>query len=144
VQVALRRDYAGVKTWANRAFPFDLNGDRKSEYFVPLVCGATGNCSWGVFAPSPARLLGIVNGEYVYVHKRNGSWPTIITYGHLSVVEGSLDTYRFRKGRYLVSGVGYPINHRYGTYDLDIQGGPGHKMPDFLEKARAGCGTIGW
>jgi len=143
VQIALRGDYAGVKTWADRAFVFDLNGDRKSEYFVPLVCGATGNCTWGMFASNPARLLGVVNGEYVYVHQRKGEWPTIITYGRLNVVEGTLYTYRFRKGRYVVSGHGYAINHQYGTFDLDIQGGPGHKMPGFLERARAGCETLG-
>ena len=39
VRVALRRDYPGLKTWADRAFAFDLNGDRQPEYFVPLVCG---------------------------------------------------------------------------------------------------------
>lgn len=143
VRVALSRGYPGLETWADRAFAFDLNGDRTPEYFVPLVCQGGGNCTWGVFALNPARLLGVVNGEYVYAHQREGSWPTIITYGHLSVVEGSLHTYRFRKGRYTASGADYSINHRYGTYDLDIQGGPGHKMPGFLERARAGCEQIG-
>jgi hypothetical protein len=143
VRVALSRNYPGVETWGDRAFAFDLNGDRKPEYFVPLVCQWAGNCTWGVFALNPAGLLGVVNGEYIYVHQRKGSWPTIITYGHLSVVEGSIHTYRFRKGRYTASGAAYPINRRYGTYDLDIQGGPGHKLPGFLERARAGCGEIG-
>lgn len=144
VRAALRREHPGVETWADRAFAFDLNSDRRPEYFVPLACGVTGNCTWGAFALNPARLLGVINGEYVYVHRRKGGWPTIVSYGHLSVVEGALHTYRFRKGTYATSGTGYSINHRYGTYDLEIQGGPGHKMPDFLERARAGCGEVGW
>ena len=49
----------------DRAFPFDLNQDGKPEYFVPLFCGAVGNCDWGVFAVSPTRFLGKVNGQYL-------------------------------------------------------------------------------
>jgi hypothetical protein len=40
------------------AFVYDLNGDGRSEYFVRLGCGATCNCTWGVFSDSPARLRG--------------------------------------------------------------------------------------
>src|SRR4029079_1201449 len=39
----------------DRALPFDLNQDGKPEYFVPLMCGAVGNCDWGVFTVSPTR-----------------------------------------------------------------------------------------
>lgn len=144
----VRAAVAGLDThglrYADRAFPFDLNGDRSPEYFVPLSCGATGNCDWAVLALNPARLLGTINGQYIYVYRSAARWPTLITYGHLSAVEGSLTTYRFRKARYEQSGAGYPINHRYGTFGLDIQGGSGHKMPGILERARAGCKTLGY
>ena len=29
-----------------------INKDGKPEYFIPLDCGATGNCNWGIFAIS--------------------------------------------------------------------------------------------
>jgi hypothetical protein len=126
---------------ADRAFAFDLNGDGKLEYFVPLVCGATGNCTWGIFALRPARFLGTVNGQYIYIHKGPGRWPSIVTYGHLSAMEGVLDTYLFRAGRYDLSKKGYPIGPEDRT--LEIQNVPGHRMPGFLGKARAACKDLG-
>src|SRR5687767_14354876 len=69
VKFALKNDYSGVKTWADRALAFDINADRKLEYFVPLVCGATGNCTWGVFSVNPAKFIGIVAGQYIYIHR---------------------------------------------------------------------------
>jgi len=141
---ALSHEDTGPPRYADRAFAFDLNHDRSLEYFVPLTCGGTGNCNWAVLAFNPARLLGTINGQYIYVYRSTAVWPTLITYGHLSAVEGSLKTYRFRKAQYKQSGAGYPINHRYGTFDLDIQGGSGHKMPDVLKSARAGCKTLGY
>jgi hypothetical protein len=140
VEIAMKRE-AAVKTWADRAFAFDLNNDGRPEYFVPLVCGATGNCAWGVFALRPARFLGTVDGQYIYIHKRNGRWPGVITYGHLSAAEGALHTYLFRKGRYTPVGRGYPIGPV--NRDLEIQGVPGRKMPRFLDRARAACKDIG-
>ena len=140
VEIAQRRE-GGAKTAVDRAFAFDLNKDGRPEYFAPLVCGATGNCTWGVFALSPARFLGTVNGEYIYVHKRAGLWPGIITYGHLSAAEGVLETYIFRKGRYTPVVKGYPIGPVNRT--LDIQGVPGRKLPNFLDRARAACKGFG-
>ena len=134
-----REDAAG--TAPDRAFAFDLNNDGRSEYFVPLACGATGNCDWGVFALRPTRFLGGVNGEYIYVHKRTGRWPGVITYGHLSAAEGVLHTYLFRKGRYALFGKGYPVGPVNRT--LEIQGVTGRQMPKFLDSARAACKGLG-
>jgi hypothetical protein len=141
VQAALRREHDGPQRFADRTFSFDLNGDRSDEIFVPLTCGATGNCGWALLTTNPSRLLGIIRGQNLYVHRLRGQWPVIITYGHLSAVEGSLTTYRFLKNRYLPLGKTYEINH--GEYDLDIQGGRGHKMPAFLERAKAACTALG-
>jgi hypothetical protein len=140
VEVAQKKEGA-LGTAPDRAFAFDLNNDSRPEYFVPLVCGATGNCDWGVFALRPARFLGTVNGQYIYVHKRTGRWPGVIAYGHLSAAEGSLHTYLFRKGRYTLVGKGYPIGPVNST--LEIQGVTGRKMPRFLDKARAACKGLG-
>src|SRR5258706_12092762 len=52
-----------VAKWGDRALAYDLNGDRRAEYFVPLGCSAVGNCSWGIFSASPARLLSVVDAE---------------------------------------------------------------------------------
>src|SRR5918992_1373980 len=57
--------FVGAGTWGDRAFVFDLNVDRKPEYFVPLDCGATGNCTWGVFALNPTKLMGFLGGQYI-------------------------------------------------------------------------------
>jgi hypothetical protein len=140
VETALRsEDSAGEMP--DRAFAFDLNDDGRPEYFIPLVCGAVGNCTWGVFAQGPIRFLGTVNGQYIFVYKRAGGWPGIITYGHLSAMEGVLDTYTFKKGQYRLSGKGYPIGPEDRT--LEIQNIPGRKMPKFLDKARRACKNLG-
>jgi hypothetical protein len=136
VKAAAKRATIGVRPWADRAFAFDLNRDRKPEYFVPLICGATGNCTWGVFAARPAKLLGIVGGEYVYIHARFGLWPDLITYGHMSVVEGIVTTYSYRKGQYVQVGRDVPTDSRGGIF--------GRKVPKFLEQAHPGCQTLGY
>jgi len=141
LQVALRREDDQPPRYGDRAFSFDLNGDRRAELFVPLTCGATGNCSWAVLTPNRPRLLGIIFGYSLYVHRLRRRWPVIITYGHLSAVEGSLSTYHLVDGKYVSPVKSYAINH--GDYDLDIQGGRGHKMPAFLLRARPGCKALG-
>jgi len=136
VEVAQRREDSR-ETAPDRAFAFDLNNDGRAEYFVPLACGATGNCTWGVFALRPTRFLGAVSGQYIYIHKRTGRWPGVITYGHLSAAEGALHTYLFRKGRYASFGKNYPIGPVNRA--LEIQGVTGRQMPKFLDRARAAC-----
>jgi len=142
VQDALRRHDNGPPRYGDRAFAYDLNDDGQREVFVPLTCGATGNCSWAVLATKNARLLGIVGGENLYVYRGHRQWPVIIAYGHVTAVEGELLTYRFRHGRYALAGKSYAINH--GEYDLDVQGGRGHKMPLFLQRAREACESVGF
>ena len=136
-----QQEFGGFGSWADRAFAIDLNGDHKLEYFVPLDCGATGNCTWGLFALSPARQLGIIVGQYLYVHRTAGQWPDLITYSHLSAVEGSLMTYRFRQRSYRSFGPRYPINQC--NSDSDIQPGVNNKLPAFLERAKAACNPPG-
>src|SRR4051794_24067307 len=64
----------------NGAYAFDLNGDRRQEFFVRLGCGATGNCTWGIFSDGPARLRGTFTAWFFYIHKRNGTWSELTTY----------------------------------------------------------------
>jgi hypothetical protein len=143
VRALLKRKYADrPDAEAERAFAFDLNGDRKPEYFVPLVCGAVGNCNWGVFALNPSKLLGVINGQYVFVHTRSGRWPDVITYRHMTAAEGTLGTYAFRRGRYGWLG----DVHHVGVEgrDSDFWNVPLRKVPDFLDRARSGCEDIEW
>ena len=130
-----RKDFSGAGAWGDRAFVFDLNSDGKPEYFVPLGCGATGNCTWGVFSRKPARLLGLLGGQYIYVHKCGGRYPDLITYTHMSASEGILATYSFRKSSYVWLGGEYPTS--VGMF-------PGNDIPGFLKKARAACEKLGY
>ena len=123
------------------AFAFDLNGDKSDEYFVPIECGATGNCTWAVFKLNPSQFLWFVNGETIYVHTRLNTWPDIFAYGHLSAAEGVLETYRFRKGGYAIQKDHYAIGDP--SQSLDIQTGPAHKMPKKLLDARKACVNFG-
>jgi len=50
------------------AFAYDLNGDGRKEYFVRLSCGATGNCTWGIFSDGSAKLRGIFTAWFFFIH----------------------------------------------------------------------------
>ena len=142
VQALLKRKYAEWDAEADRAFAFDLNGDRRPEYFVPLVCGGTGNCDWGVFTLKPARFLGVVNGQYLYVRASAGRWPDIAVYGHMTAAEGTVGTYVFRKGRYASLGDSYPagdVNRWSQIWDVPLR-----RVPARLERAKAACERLGW
>lgn len=122
--------------FADRAFAYDLNRDGRPEYFVPLNCGATGNCTYGVFTLNPKRLLGKVNGEYIYAHAHRGTWPDLITYAHFTVVEGDVYAYTFKRKRYQVLSGHLHTDSRGGIY--------GQKAPAFLDRARKGCVAVGY
>src|SRR5262249_16541371 len=96
-----------IGKWGNRAFRYDLNGDGVKEVFVVLDCGGTGNCDWEIFSISPRRLLGIVNGENIWIHKRMSGWSKLTVGSHLNVSESLLRTYRFERGRYRRFGKDY-------------------------------------
>ena len=101
VRLALSRTGDHGQKWADRAFRYNLDQLGRQEYLVPLSCSAVGNCAWGVFAVRPARLLGIVYGEFLYPRKPLARWPAITTTSHLSASDSMLVTYCFRGGRYV-------------------------------------------
>ena len=101
VKLAIEQEgYSGAKVWGDRAFAFDLNGDRKPEYIIPLTCSVVGNCAWGIFSVNSTRLLGAVHGENVYIRQRVGKWSVLTVYIHNSGMDGFLDTYTFKNRRY--------------------------------------------
>jgi len=106
--------------WGDRAFAYDLNGDAAPEYFVPLECGATGNCKWAVFALNPTRRIGIIWAENFYIHRRISRWARITTSEHLSVSESMLRTYQFRSGRYRSFGAGYLASAYHDNFPTSL------------------------
>jgi hypothetical protein len=83
------------------SFAYDLNGDDRNEYFVRLSCGATGNCTWGIFSDRPAKLLGTFTAWFFYIHRRHASWNALTTYTREGGDQGIIATLRSRHGRYL-------------------------------------------
>ncbi|MDT5120837.1 MAG: hypothetical protein QOC96_319 [Acidobacteriota bacterium] len=139
VHEALKKVGDGAKIWGDRSFAYDLDGDRKPEYFIPLVCGAVGNCSWGIFALNPSRLLGIVNGENIYVRQRIKHWSALTVYTHNSCCDGFLDTYIFRKGKYVKLSGEYYVTGYYGLPGFKANGS--HPYPKFMETTPSTCAS---
>src|SRR5687768_6536397 len=86
--------------WCDNSFAFDLNGDKRKEYFVRSVCGATGNCTYGIFADRPARLIGKVNGWFLWIDRSGVPWKKITTYSRAGGDQGYIQTHAFRRGKY--------------------------------------------
>ena len=83
------------------AFAYDLNRDGRTEYFVRLGCGATGNCKWGVFSDTPARLRGTFTAWFFYIHRRLGSWSELSTYTREGGDQGVITLLANRRGTYI-------------------------------------------
>jgi hypothetical protein len=131
---AIKPDERGrLGTWGDRAFAFSLRPPGALTYFVPTVCGATGNCTWRLYTVNPVRYLGEISGQFIYTYKSSGL-PIIVTYSHMSASEGILSTYVATDGRYRWPGEDYPI---------DAQRLNGHSTPTFLERAARQCKDYG-
>ena len=105
ISQALDHSALAIKRWADRACVYDLNRDGRSEYFVPLDCGATGNCTWAVITTSPVRLLATVSAATIYVLKATdaGPWEILATYSGSGAGEGHVAEYAHnRDGLYAV------------------------------------------
>jgi hypothetical protein len=87
--------------FCNGVFAYDLNGDGRHEYFVRLGCGATGNCTWGIFSDSPARLRGTFTAWFFYIHRRAGGWSALSTYTREGGDQGVIATLANLRGKYI-------------------------------------------
>lgn len=135
VQRAIKlEDRGGLGTYGDRAFAIILQNQGAPIYFVPTVCGATGNCTWRLYTIKPLKYLGEINGLYIYTYQSSNGLPTIVTYGHISASEGGLSTYVANKGMYRRLG---------GEYWIDAQRLNGHPMPKFLKTAKPQCKDYG-
>jgi len=86
--------------FCENAFGFDLNRDGNSEYFVRKLCGATGNCTYGIFADRPAKLLGTFTAWFFFVHREPTGWHSISTYTRQGGNQGYIEKYVVKKGQY--------------------------------------------
>ncbi len=135
IQSAIKPEFRGSPTtYGDQAFATILQIHGATIYFVPTVCGATGNCTWRLYTINPLKLLGEINGQYIYTYQSSTGLPTIVTYGHISASEGGLSTYVATKGKYRRLG---------GEYRIDAQRLNGHRMPEFLETAKPQCKDYG-
>jgi hypothetical protein len=91
---------SGSRNWADRAVLVDLNGDGSPELFVPLSCGATCNCTWGIFQQAPVQLLGKVGACIVHIQRISKPWATLLAYSSMSAGDGFLQSYSLDKGSY--------------------------------------------
>ncbi len=90
------------------AVAYDLDGDGQKEYFVWLKdTGIGDNVYWGVFALKPARFLGIVFAEHIYLRRRVNGWAALTVSSHLSSSDSFITTYGFRNGKYIKVAGGY-------------------------------------
>ncbi len=89
--------------YCDYAFVHDLDGDGRGELFVRLSCGATGNCTWGVFSDRPARRRGRIGAWFFYVHRRAGGWSALTTYTRMGGEDGVVAGYAYRRGRYVLT-----------------------------------------
>jgi hypothetical protein len=127
VRVAMKGLDAGdIGVWGNRAVAFDLNKDGKPEYFIPLDCGATGNCNWGIFSLTPQKRLGIFAAKNIYI-QRTRHWPILVTYIHGGASEGLISLYKYTGHRYAKTG---------GDFEVS---GPRKDFPQSMEMTHSTC-----
>lgn len=82
------------------SFAIDLDRDNRDEYFVRLGCGATGNCTYGIFGERPARLISTFSAWFFWIEESNGAWPKIVAYEREGGDQGYIATYAFGRGKY--------------------------------------------
>jgi hypothetical protein len=93
------------------AIAYDLDGDGQKEYFVWLKdTGIGDNVYWGVFALKPARFLGVIFAEHIYLRRRVNGWTALTAASHLSSSDSFVTTFAFRNGKYVKAAGGYEVS----------------------------------
>jgi hypothetical protein len=94
------QDCQAGNEWCGNSFSFDLNSDQRLEYFVRLGCGATGNCTYGIFTDRPAKLIGKVNAWFFWIDRTGDPWRKITTYLREGGDQGYFVTYSNKRRGY--------------------------------------------
>ena len=104
----LKDEFSRPESDGKFAVAYDLDGDGQKEYFVWLKDTGTGdNVFWGVFALKPARFLGVIFAEHIYLRRRVNDWAALTVSSHLSSSDSFVTTYGFRNGKYVKVAGGY-------------------------------------
>jgi hypothetical protein len=90
----------GARPWGDRAVSLRLRKDHAPVYFVPLTCGTTGNCTWGIVDASPAKSLGVFAGAVVRVETTGSGWPPIQVFTSGAGGDTRLETLKLMDGQY--------------------------------------------
>ena len=90
----------GVAKWGDRAVAVELGGPPGPEYLVPLSCGATGNCTWGILADHPPRSVGITGGAFVIIRPKEHGWAEIESFSSYGAGEGGWEVRGYLAGVY--------------------------------------------
>ncbi|HYV20975.1 MAG TPA: hypothetical protein VFC25_18320 [Verrucomicrobiae bacterium] len=90
----------GARPWGDRAVSLRLRKDKPPVYFVPLTCGTTGNCTWGIVDSSPAKSLGVFAGAVVQVETAGSGWPPIQVFTSGAGGDTRLETLKLMDGQY--------------------------------------------
>ncbi|MFN7944026.1 MAG: hypothetical protein U0Z53_01520 [Blastocatellia bacterium] len=98
----LRTEISCNDSSCDDVFVHDLNGDKRPEYFIRLNCGATGNCTWGVFSDRPAKMQGQFSAWFFYLHKTKDRWARISTYTRIGGDSGVIGKLTYHQGQYRV------------------------------------------
>ena len=91
--------------WSDRAIQVDLVGDKAVELLVPTECGATGNCTWYIYATDPQRQLGTIDGALICVERGASEPARLIGYSSAGAGQGRLVKQVFKNGRYKLKSV---------------------------------------
>ena len=90
----------GAHAWGDRAVSLRLRSDHAPVYFVPLTCGTTGNCTWGIVDSAPAKSLGVFAGAVVQVETGGSGWPAVQVFTSGSDGQSRFETLKMTDNQY--------------------------------------------
>ena len=99
-QLTRAHQAAGAHPWGDRAVSLRLRSDHAPVYFVPLACGATGSCTWGIVDATPAKSLGVFAGVVVRVETGGSGWPPVQVFTSGADGQSRLETWKLIDGQY--------------------------------------------
>jgi hypothetical protein len=86
--------------WGDKAFSVDLDGDGQVDYVMPLECSDSGNCIWGLFLGTPARLVAKIDASRIFVQQVETGWAPLTTYQGQGPESGVVSRLAFTSGSY--------------------------------------------
>ena len=91
-----KHDLTGVTRYGDRAALIKMGDPAHLYYFIPMSCGATGNCTWAVAVKGKPGLAGVVEGAVLRVREEG-----IDAFGRGGAGEGTLERYGHDAGQFV-------------------------------------------